>query len=227
MNDLNEPPLNPLPPAVWLLAGPMIALEAVFNLGAARIIGGSGAIGWRNHAIESYGVWPAYWRQQADAGAFDLELIARFFTFPYLHLNASHAIFAIVILLALGKFVGDVFGNVATLAVYFVSGAIGALVYASIAAVEQPMFGAYPGDYGLIGAFTYMLWVRGAGTGVQQYRAFSMIGFLLAMQLIFGLLFGGGPDWIADLAAFVAGFILSFAVAPGGIARLRQMMRQR
>ncbi len=227
MNDLHQPPINPLPPAVWLLAGPMIALEVIFNLGAARMLGGAEAIGWRNHAIESYGVWPAYWRQQADAGAFDLELISRFFTFPYLHLNTSHAIFAIVILLALGKFVGDVFGNLATLTVYFVSGAIGALVYASIPAVEQPMFGAYPGDYGLIGAFTYMLWLRGMGTGVQQYRAFSMIGFLLGMQLIFGLLFGGGSDWIADLAAFVAGFILSFAVAPGGIARLRQLFRQR
>jgi hypothetical protein len=93
--------------------------------------------------------------------------------------------------------------------------------------IDLPLFGAYPGDYGLIGAFTYLLWVKLAGTGLNQMRAFSMIGFLLAVQLIFGLLFGGGPEWIADLAAFSTGFLLSFALAPGGMAKLRDLIRQR
>lgn len=225
MNDMNQPPLNPLPTAVWLLAGPMIALELVFNLGAARMIGGANAIGWRTQAIETYGVWPAYWRQQLAAGAFDFELLRRFLTFAFFHINATHAVFAIVILLALGKYVGEAFRSAATLAVYFISGAIGALIYASIPSIDLPMFGAYPGDYGLIGAFTYILWMRGAG--LQKYRAFSMIGFLLAVQLVFGLFFGGGPDWIADLGGFVTGFLLSFALAPGGLARLLGMIRQR
>jgi hypothetical protein len=72
-----------------------------------------------------------------------------------------------------------------------------------------------------------VLWVRGAGTGLQQYRAFSMIAFLLAVQLLFGLLFGGGPEWVADISAFALGFALSFVLAPGGFAKLRDVIRQR
>jgi membrane associated rhomboid family serine protease len=227
MDDHNQPPFNPLPPAVWLLTAPMIVLELVFNLGANRLIGGANAIGWRAQAIEDFGIWPAYWRQQSEAGAFDLELLGRFFTYSFLHINPTHAIFAIVILLALGKYVGEVFHSAKTLSVFFVSGAVGALVYASLPSIEQPLYGAYPGDYGLIGAFSYLLWVKLTGTGLNQYRAFSMIGFLLAVQLIFGIFFGGGPEWVADIAAFVVGFGLSIVLIPGGFARLRAVIRQR
>lgn len=222
-----EPPFNPLPWVVWVLALPMVALEAAFSAAEAGLIGGAQGIGWRVAALEQYAVWPAYWRQQWQAGAFDGELLLRFASFPFLHINPSHAVFAIVILLAMGKFVGDVFRPLSVAAIYLVSGALGAVVFASTPSIDVPLMGAYPGDYGLIGAFTYVLWIGGAGTGLRQYRAFSMIGFLLAVQLLFGLLFGGGPEWVADLTAFVAGFAMSFALAPGGFARLREMMRQR
>jgi membrane associated rhomboid family serine protease len=79
----------------------------------------------------------------------------------------------------------------------------------------------------LIGAFTFLIWVRLAGTGLNQLRAFSMIGFLLAVQLLFGLLFGGGYEWVADISAFVAGFLLSFIASPGGFARALARVRQR
>lgn len=227
MDDYNQAPINPLPAAVWLLVLPMIGLEILFSIGDAQMIGGANAIGWRMAAIESYGVWPAYWRQHMEAQAFDFELLSRFVTFPFLHINATHAIFAVVILLALGKYVGEIFRSAATLAVYLISGAVGAVVYASLPMIDQPLFGAYPGDYGLIGAFTYLLWVKLAGTGLNQMRAFSMIGFLLAVQLLFGVLFGGGDEWIADLVAFATGFLLSFGLAPGGLAKLRDLIRQR
>ena len=49
----------------------------------------------------------------------------------------------------------------------------------------------------------------------------------MAIQLIFGLLFGGRPDWVADLAGFVAGFGLSFVVAPGGWRHTLTIIRRR
>ena len=49
----------------------------------------------------------------------------------------------------------------------------------------------------------------------------------MGIQLVFGLLFGGGQDWVADLAGFVAGFGLSFLVSPGGRARVVDRLRQR
>ena len=64
-------------------------------------------------------------------------------------------------------------------------------------------------------------------TGGPQYRAFTLISVLLGIQLIFGLLFGSGPDWIAEVAGFGAGFLISFVAAPGGWARVVARLRQR
>ncbi len=93
--------------------------------------------------------------------------------------------------------------------------------------VKQPLAGAWVPIYGLIGAFTWILWDRLRGAGRQRLRAFSMIGMLLAFQVIFGVLFGTGWDWVAELPAFASGFALSFLVAPGGPAKLRTLLRQR
>lgn len=226
MNDRNIPPLNPLPMVVWLLALPMIVLEIAFSMGEAGVIGGAQAVGWRVAAFEGYGVFPDYWRAQAQIGAWDYELLRRFLTYPFLHYSASQTIFGVVILLAMGKFVGEIFRPWAVAAVFFAGSVVGGLVYASFVD-RQPLFGAFPAVYGLIGAFTFLLWVRLAASGTNQFRAFSLIGALLFFQLIFGVIFGGGYEWVADISGFAAGFLLSFVVSPGGFAHVMERIRQR
>ncbi len=223
----NAPPLNPLPPVVWLLALPMIAIELVLSLGARGLIGGPKAVGWRLDMLERFAFSPDLMRYMVETQQFPLDDLARMLTYPFVHGNITHVLFVVVILLALGKFVGEVFRWWALLAVFFASSVVGALVFAAVPAIRAPLFGGYPAVYGLIGAFTFLLWVRLVGSGGNQYRAFSMIGFLMLMQLLFGVLFGGGWDWVADLSGFAAGFVLSFVVAPGGWARVRERLRQR
>ena len=113
------------------------------------------------------------------------------------------------------------------IAVFVLSGIVGGLVYSAVPNIQPALFGGYPPVYGLIGAFTFILWARLGALHANRYRAFSLIGTLLAIQLLFGLLFGGGPDWIADVAGFATGFALSFVVAPGGPAHLLKVIRQR
>jgi membrane associated rhomboid family serine protease len=225
MQDHNAPPLNPLPPVVWVLALPMIAMEIVLQLGASGVAGGPDAVGWRMDAITRLAFVPDLWREMVSLGTFPPEHLARFVGYAFVHGNLTHTVFAVVILLALGKFVGEVLLFWAVLAVFFAATIAGALAY-GLWAGPQPLFGAYPGDYGLVGAFTYLMWLRLAGSG-SEYRAFTMIGFLLAAQLIFGLFFGGGQEWIADLAGFVAGFAVTILVVPGGIGRLMHRLRHR
>ena len=52
--DHNAPPLNPLPPVVWLLVLPVAAMEITLSLGAQRVIGGDAGIGWRLDAMERF-----------------------------------------------------------------------------------------------------------------------------------------------------------------------------
>lgn len=226
-DNLNAPPLNPLPLVVWLLALPIIAMEVVLGLGARGLVGGAQGVGWRIDAIQRFAFSPELMRDMIATGQYPLAGLARLTSYSLVHGNFTHAAFVVVMLLALGKMVGEVFRWWAVLAVFFGAAAVGAFVYALIPEVQVALIGGYPAVYGLIGAFTFLLWVNLAAVGANKFRAFTLIGFLLAFQLVFGVIFGGGWDWVADIAGFATGFFLSFVVSPGGWARVRGKMRQR
>ncbi|MEC7259746.1 MAG: rhomboid family intramembrane serine protease, partial [Pseudomonadota bacterium] len=80
--------------------------------------------------------------------------------------------------------------------------------------------------YGLIGAFTYLLWLRLSAVGENQARAFTLIGFLMGIQLIFAVFIDVQPDWVADLGGFASGFALTIVLVPGGWARLLARLRR-
>ncbi|MDH3263300.1 MAG: rhomboid family intramembrane serine protease [Paracoccaceae bacterium] len=229
--DYNAPPLNPLPPVVWLLALPIAAVEIVLGLGARGIVGGPEATGWRLAALQDYAFLDPVFDWMLENASFPPEYLMRFVTYPFVHGNFTHALLALVFLLALGKFVGEVFRAWALLAVFFAAAIVGALAYGLILDTRVPLFGAYPAIYGLIGAFTFILWARLGAMQADRRRAFLLIGFLMLFQLVFGivnwLIFGSASfDWVADLAGFGAGFVLSFVVSPGGWAAMLARLRQ-
>lgn len=225
MDDQN--PINPIPPVVIVLVLIVVGVEAMLSLAALGWVGGPQGVGWRLAAIEDYGVWSAVFDWMVSRGDFSPDLLVRFVTYPFIHGSITHAVFGAVLLLALGKFVGDVFHPVSVLLVFFVSAIAGGLVYAALLGSDQPLYGVYPPVYGLIGAFTYLMWLRLGAVGANQYRAFLLIGFLLAWQLLTGVLFGGSPQWVADVTGFVAGLGLAPLVGPGGWAAFLRRIRTR
>ncbi|MDZ4094913.1 MAG: rhomboid family intramembrane serine protease [Paracoccaceae bacterium] len=226
-SDHNAPPLNPLPMVVWVLAAPIIAMELVLGLGAYGLAGGPMALGWRLDAVERFAYVPDLMRAMWGAGHYPWQGMVRLISYPLVHGSFAHALMAVVLLLALGKMVGEVFRPAAVLVIFFGAAAVGALAYTMVPGGRAPLIGAYPAVYGLIGAFTFLLWVKLAAVGANRYRAFTMIGVLLGIQLLFGVLFGTGMDWVAEVAGFVTGFLLSFVVSPGGWGRVMAKLRQR
>ncbi|VDC30018.1 rhomboid family intramembrane serine protease [Pseudogemmobacter humi] len=225
--DPNAAPFNPLPWIVWALALPMIAMELVMNLAEREIFTGPAGIGWRMQAVQDYSVARNVMEYLWANRVWD-EIALRAFAYPFIHAGFTHALFAVVLLLALGKMVGEVFRWWAVAVVFFGAALAGAAAFVAFVPHDAfALIGAYPGVYGLIGAFTFLLWVRLIGTGGNRYRAFTLIGMLLLVQLLFGVLFGGGYEWIADVAGFGAGFGLSFVVSPGGWGRVMARLRQR
>ena len=103
----------------------------------------------------------------------------------------------------------------------------GALAWAAIPWTEAALIGAWPAVYALIGAFTFILWVNLGRKGADRRSAFVLIGMLLAIQLLFALLFGGIERVVAEVAGFAAGFLLSFVVSPGGWQAVMARVRQR
>ncbi|MBD3786202.1 MAG: rhomboid family intramembrane serine protease [Sphingomonadales bacterium] len=221
-----EHPLNPLPPVVWLLIAPIVIGEAMFALGSSGLAGDL-ALGWRLDALQRFSFDPGIARAMIEQGVFPWRHVARIVTYPFVHGALTHALMAGVFILALGKMVGEVFSNAAVAVVFFGAAIFGAAVYTAMPFTQVAIFGGYPGAYGLIGAFTWILWVRLGQRNANRARAFSLIAMLMGIQLLFGLFFGARPDWIADLAGFVAGFLLSFLVAPGGWRATLALLRRR
>ena len=228
-DDANQPEalVNPLPAVVVVLALALGAIELVLQAGEAGLIGGPQAVGWRAGLIERFGFNGPLLGQMLDRGVWQADILWRFVTYPFIHGTATHAIISIVFLLAMGKVVGEVFGTLATLAVYFAASALGALAFFLFTDSAIWIIGGLPGAYGLIGGYSFLLWVGLGAAQENQLRAFTLIAFLMGIQLFFGLIFGGGLDWVADLGGFVAGFVLSFLVSPGGWGRVLDRLRQR
>jgi len=223
----DESPVNPIPPIVVALAILIIGVEMIFQAGSRGFAGGPDAVGWRLGAIQEYAFSGAVFDWMVDTGRWSPEHLKRFVTYPFIHYSFTHVLMVLVFLLALGKMVGEVFGIFAVLLVFFSSAIVGALAYAIILDDPQPLVGGYPAVYGLIGSYTFMLWISLTGTGNTQYKAFTLIGFLMGIQLLFGLLFDANNDWVADLFGFMTGFFVSFLLVPGALGRIRDRLRQR
>lgn len=225
-HDPDASPVNALPPMVVVLFLVIVAVELTLSLADRGLVGGAGGIGWRLDAVNNWAFSTQWMDLMAERGTWYPSQVVRLVTYPFVQSNFTQALFVAVFLLALGKFVGEVFHPLAVLAVFVLSGVGGALIYWLAVSEAQWLIGGFPAVYGLIGAFSYILFVRFGELQQNQIMAFRLIAFLLAIQLVFGLLFGGPPDWIADIGGFACGFLLSFLVAPGGWRRFRDRMRR-
>ena len=225
----HQSPFNALPPVVVGLALAIAAVEAMFQAASAGLLGGAAGVGWRLEAIRDWGVAPVVWEWMLENRAFPPELLARFVTYPFLHSGFTHAAFVCVFVLALGNVCAPAFPRWRPLVLFFVPAIAGALAYVILYPGAAPLFGGYPGAYGLIGAFTLL--VRRGLTRVPPDRAFLLIGLLLAIQPVFGLAAGAGfawlPDWTAELVGAAAGYGLAAFLLDGGPRGLRDRMRRR
>lgn len=222
-----QPPVNPLPPVVILLFLAIAGVEAGLSLGEAQIIGGPGAVGWRLGLIRDYGFSGQLFDWMVLNGRWPIEHLQRLVTYQFIHQSFGAGLFAMVLLLALGKLVAEVMGQVTFLLVFLVSGAFGAAAYAVLLNDPAWLIGAYPGVYGLIGGYSFVMWRALSLEGRPQHQAFSLIAMLMGIQLIWGVFFDVGLTWVAELAGFFCGFGLCFLLAPGEWARLRAKIRRR
>lgn len=213
---VNQPPINPLPPVVAALFLVIAGIELTFQMGARGVVGGPQAVGWRLDAIQTYAFSGDIFDWMLANNIWPISEVIRFVSYPFVQGSFSHALFVGVMLLALGKWVGEVMGGVRTLALFLVASVLGALAYGLLLNDPVPLIGGFPGVYGLIGGFTYLLWRRLGEAGAPQARAFALIGMLMGIRLVFALMYGADSTWLADFAGFGGGFALSILLAPGG-----------
>ena len=220
--DHDVSPFNAIPPVVTVLVAVIGLIEIGLQLGQAGLVGGPTAIGWRTELVERFGFFDTVFEWMRTNGSYPLEGLWRFVTYVIVHYEITHAIFACVMLLAIGKFVGERFSALSVFVIFVASAVTGALFYGLLLNESRQLIGSYPAIYGLLGAFTWTLWMGFGRTGQNRLQAFQLIALLMGLQLLFGLIAGGsGMDWVADLFGFLTGFLLSFVLAPDGPQRIR------
>ena len=226
-SDKFESPFNVLPPVVIALTLLIIVIEVIFQLANAGIVGGPRGVGWRIAAIEEFGFSSVVLDRVLVNGDYSFDMLKRFVTYPFVNVQLTQVAFCAALTLALGKFTAEFYGGMKVLVIYLVTSVLGAVAFGLMVEGRFPLVGGFTPVYGLIGAYTYTLWLRLGQAGENQIKAFRLIGFLLGLQLLFGLLFGPGNQWIAELAGFSAGFMVSIVLAPGGWATMLARLRQR
>lgn len=223
----NASPFNAIPPVVVALVVAIVGIELVFQAGASGLAGGPEGIGWRSEAAGLFGFSDALFEWMRRNSNYPMEGLWRFVTYPFIHYEAIHAIFGAVLLLAMGKFVAERFSSLVVLTIYFGSAIFAAVGYALAFDENGLLIGTYPPVYGLIGAYTWVLLTAYDIAGENRLKAFQLIGFLVAIQLFFNFIGGGGREWVADIFGFVAGFALSIILSPGGMTRAMERLRRR
>ena len=222
-----ESPFNSVPAVPLLLALVIAGIELMFTAAENGWAGGAAGVGWRAGAFQDYAFAPAVLTEIFERGRGSFDLWKRFVTYPFIHYSFTHSLWACVLLLALGKFVGEIFRPVAFAILFFVTSILGAAIYGVISWQNTALVGAYPGVYGLIGAYTYLMWLTLGKMGENQLKAFQLIGILLGLLLVYSMLFGSSPTWIAEVAGFVVGLFIAPLLAPGGWQAFLARMRQR
>ena len=79
----------------------------------------------------------------------------------------------------------------------------------------------------MIGAYTYLMWLALERLGDNQLKAFQLIGILLGLMLVYSMIFGSSPTWIAEVAGFVVGLAIAPLLAPGGWSAFLIRLRRR
>ena len=232
MSDTPDPsPFNALPPAVWFLFAALALPELAFSLGEAGLVGGPQAIGWRLEALNSYAFSGQAFDFMVENGVILWEHMLRFVSYPFVSGTFTSTLIGGVIVLAMGKLVGEALGGWAVWLLFMLCSIVGALVMGLLTS-QSWLAGAYPGAYGLIGTFTFLYWQKQVATGGAPSQAFLLIGVLMGLQLVFAALSGVAGQspsyrWVAELTGALTGFGLTAFVVPGGMARLLATLRQR
>lgn len=222
--DHDAAPFNALPPVVVVLAVVVGGIEIVLQAAEAGLINRPGLEFLRRDLVLQFGFFDRYFEWMRESGTWPFDGLVRFVAYSLIHYEIMHTLFACVMILAIGKFVGERFSGLSVLLTFILSAVGGALGYGVLLDDPAQLIGAYPAVYGLLGAFTWILFMGLGAKGQNRLQAFQLIAVLLGLQLLFRLIGGGGNDWVADICGFVTGFALAFVLAPDGRARIERWL---
>ena len=204
-----------LPPGapgyLWVLVGILAAIEAVLALSDAGIILPAG-LRWSALALGAF--WQPIWSGQI-APIYPGQTFVMFLSHAFLHGGLAHLALNSVVLLALGKLATARIGMIRTLAVLGLAAAGGGLVFALLSSGNAPMIGASGAVFGLLGLWQAWDYQMRRRLGLPLNPVLMTCLALVAANVAFFVMLGGGLAWEAHLGGWIAGWIAGHGFARG------------
>lgn len=199
-------------PSIVLLAA-LIGLHLVIELG---LLGADWGL-WasprlRQTAYEFGGFWPGL--LQGWQPNYPGQGVVMFLTYGVLHGGPIHAIVNMITLWSLGRLVIEWVGGRGLMLVYLVALLGGALGYALLSTLPQPMVGASGALFGLAGAL--MVWAARDETDPVKARRLVIwiAGLAVAMNVAMWWALNGQIAWQTHLGGFLAGALCAVFLKP-------------
>ena len=138
MSDYNRSPIvNPIPTSILLIFFGIILVEAFLIFGFGGPLGKTETTIERLTLVQNYGVPPNLATWMFETGNFSIDYVSRFIVYPFINLSGLSVVFAAVLLLALGKMVGEVFTSFSVILIWLLSTFFAAFFYSISATDEQ------------------------------------------------------------------------------------------
>lgn len=218
----NVSPFNPVPPAALIVTAAILLIEAVLQLGQHGLIGGAEAVGWRIEMIQDFAFFDSVWERMLVSHQVRPEWIWPFFTYTFVSPSPVMAMIGAAMVISIGTHLIREYSTAAFVIVFAISTSLAALIFGLFSASPQPLMGPFPAMFGLLGLYSWNLWVEAKRKGRPPWGAFRMAGFLLAFQGLRWLIFGHGKELISEIAALFIGFAMGLVLTPEGRALLGQ-----
>lgn len=206
---------GPISRSLLVLVAVIAAIEVVLSLADQGWLGDPSL---RSRALCAGGFWSALgpnapFAQLCGAPAgrlFALQPVTMYVTHAFLHGSLLHMVMNMTILLALGRFVGDRYGNGAVLPVFALSAIGGGAVFGLLATPDFPMVGASGAVFGFLGVWIVWDWRRHQRAGVSPSPVVRRAAVLVGLNVVLYVGLGGMLAWQAHLGGFLAGLLVGW-----------------
>lgn len=197
------------PGYLWVLVGLLVAIELVLTAAEAGLVGQPGL---RVGAFMLGAFWPPLLVPGAE-GLYPGQRFVMFLSHAFLHGSLGHVAMNGVILLALGKALGERAGAVRTLALFALSAIAGAAAFALLSSASGPMIGASGAAFGFFGLWNAWDFTARLRAGLPLRPVLATVAGLVLINVALWLFLGGGLAWQAHLGGYLTGWAAAFTFA--------------
>lgn len=204
----------PVHPVLWAMLGVMVLIEALMSAADAGLVP---QIFHRVWVYTAFAFFDAQFELARSGIFFDPQLVWSLVTYAFLHGGWLHLGLNGAVFLALGHGISRSIGIGRTVALFALTAAAGAILFALLADTGWPLVGASGAVFGFLGTVTGWRLRALRAAGLTAGPIWRMLAGLVAINALmaFGLVgMGAALAWEAHLGGFAAGWAMAWVWTP-------------